>query len=80
MKVVCSMRFTYDSEEEAESVLAAVKTDNEDYVKTHLEGSSVVSEVLAGSIPSLLHTLDDYLSCLTVAEEIIEKRSQRAPL
>ncbi len=80
VKVVCSMRFTYDSEAEAESVLAAVQTDNEDYVKTHLEGSSVVSEVLAGSIPSLLHTLDDYLSCLTVAEDIIEKRSRRAPL
>ncbi|MCK4455979.1 MAG: hypothetical protein KAU99_06495 [Thermoplasmata archaeon] len=79
MKVVCSMRFTYNTKEEAESVLASVQTDNEDYVKTHLEGSSVVSEVSAGSIPSLLHTLDDYLSCLTVAEEIIEKRSRKAP-
>jgi hypothetical protein len=76
MEVVCSLSFTYRNKEEAEGVLAAVQTDNEEYVKTRLEGSSIMSEVSAKSIPSLMHTLDDYLSCLTVAEEIIEKRSQ----
>jgi hypothetical protein len=80
MEVVCSLRFTYRSKEEAEGVLAAVQADNEEYVKTHVEGSSIVSEVVAKSIPSLMHSLDDYLSCLTVAEEIIEKRSQKPPL
>ena len=79
MEVVCSLRFTYRSEEEAEGVLAAVQADNEEYVKTHLEGSRIVSEVVAKSIPSLMHTLDDYLSCVTVAEGIIGKRTPRSP-
>ncbi|MFQ6128239.1 MAG: KEOPS complex subunit Pcc1 [Thermoplasmata archaeon] len=76
MKVSCLIRFAYDSEEEAKNILSSIQTDNEGFVKTHLEGSSLVSEISAESILSLLHTLDDYMSCLTVAEEIIGKKSQ----
>ncbi|MFQ5909122.1 MAG: KEOPS complex subunit Pcc1 [Thermoplasmata archaeon] len=80
MKVNCLLRFDCESEEEAKRVLSSVHADNEGFVETHLEGSALVSEISAESIPSLLHTLDDYLSCLTVAEEIIGKKSQEDPL
>lgn len=75
VKVTCLLTFSYGTEEEAKKVLSSVQTDNVDFVKTHLEGSSIVSETSADGIMSLLHTLNDYLSCLTVAEEIIGKKS-----
>ncbi|MFQ6107634.1 MAG: KEOPS complex subunit Pcc1 [Thermoplasmata archaeon] len=74
MKVHCSLRFTYESKEQAEEVLSSLLADNEGFVKARLEGSSLISEASAESIPSLLHTLNDYLSCLAVAEKIIEKK------
>jgi len=76
VKVTCLMTFSYSSEGEAKKVLSSVQTDNVDFVKTHLEGSSLVSEMSADSVMSLLHTLNDYLSCLTVAEEVIGKKSR----
>lgn len=79
MDVSCSLRFAFRSKEEAESVLEAIRTDDEEFVNTRLDGSTVVSDIAAKSIPSLMHTLDDYLSCFTVAEEIIAERSRRSP-
>lgn len=74
VKVTCQLTFSYDSEEEARKILSSVQTDNADFVKTHLEGTSFVSEISASGLMSLLHTLNDYLSCLAVAEEIIRKK------
>lgn len=74
VKVTCLLTFSYDSEEEARKVLSSVQTDNVDFVKTHLEGTSLVSEISADGLMSLLHTLNDYLSCLAVAEDIIGKK------
>lgn len=75
VKVTCLLTFSYGSEEEARRILSSVQTDNVDFVKTHLDGNSLVSEISADGLMSLLHTLNDYLSCLTVAEEIIGKKS-----
>lgn len=72
MKVSCKLEFNYGSEEEAEAVLKAVEVDNYEFVKTKLEGKRLLSTVESDSIPSLIHTLDDYLGCVSVAERVVK--------
>ncbi|MHA2281192.1 MAG: KEOPS complex subunit Pcc1 [Promethearchaeota archaeon] len=72
MKLSCNLEFTYGSEEEAQAVLKAVEVDNYEFVKTTLEGSKLHSIVESDSIPSLIHTLDDYLACVSVAERVVK--------
>ncbi len=74
-KVRCSLRLEFSSEAEARKILDAVELDNQGYVLTKVEGSSVLADIEAASLNSLLHTLDDFLACTSVAEKVISKKS-----
>lgn len=65
------MRLPYGNEEEACKVLSSVEADNLGFVSSRLEGSTIVSEMVAENIMSLVHTLDDLMSCVAVAEQVI---------
>ncbi|OGS41782.1 MAG: hypothetical protein A3K67_07255 [Euryarchaeota archaeon RBG_16_62_10] len=73
-KVRCSMVLEFPSRQEAEKVHASVELDNQGYVSTRLVDRTIVAEVEAESLNSLLHTLDDFLSCASVAGAIVEKK------
>jgi len=70
-KVTCTLTLGYPSEEEAEKVHRSVELDNEGYLRTAVEGRSMVARIEADSVSSLLHTLDDFLACAGVAERIV---------
>jgi hypothetical protein len=72
MKISCKLEFIYGSEEEAKAILNAVEVDNYQFVNTTLEGERLLSTVESDSIPSLIHTLDDYLACVSVAERVVK--------
>lgn len=67
----CRLEFTYSSEDEAEKILKAVELENPPYIKAWREGPTIVSEASSESLESLLHTLEDYLACITVAEKML---------
>lgn len=69
--VICVLEFDYTTKEEARRVAESIKVDDEGFVKTDVKGKKIVSEIKAKDIRSLLHTLDDYLVCLGVAEKTI---------
>jgi hypothetical protein len=71
MKITCKLEFSYDSKEEAEAIAKAVEVDNYQFVNTKLEGKKIISTAESESIPSLIHTLDDFLACVGVAERIV---------
>ena len=73
MKVSCEILIVFDSKIKAETVLKSIEVDNFNYVKSELKDNSLKSEIKARSISSLLHTIDDYLACLNVAEKIVDK-------
>jgi len=70
MKVRCRLRIEFKSEEEARCVNEALKIDNEGYISTKLNGKFIEAEIEASKIMSLLHTMDDFFSCLKEASEI----------
>ncbi|MCK5292168.1 MAG: hypothetical protein KAR39_09175 [Thermoplasmata archaeon] len=72
MDVTCTLEFIYPDEEKAKHILKTVDVDNYGYVEAVVDGSRIISKIKAKSLKSLLHTLDDYLSCITIAEKIAE--------
>jgi tRNA threonylcarbamoyladenosine modification (KEOPS) complex Pcc1 subunit len=72
MEVACTLEFTYPDEEKAKDILKTVEVDNYGFVEAVVDGSKIVSNIQAKNLKSLLHTLDDYLSCITIAEKIAE--------
>lgn len=69
--VVCEISLEFPSERHAMSVLQAVETDNEGYVQVELCGSKLTTRIEAQSLKSLLHTLDDFLACVSVAHKVV---------
>jgi tRNA threonylcarbamoyladenosine modification (KEOPS) complex Pcc1 subunit len=73
MKITCKMLFEYKNKKNAESIAKSIKVDNYIFVKTEAKENKIISEIESKSIPSMLHTVDDYLSCVGVAEKIVDK-------
>ena len=69
--VVCEITLEFPSDEHATRVLQAVETDNEGYVRAELHGSRLTTRIEAHSLKSLLHTLDDFLACVSVAHKVV---------
>lgn len=68
----CSVRLSlrFGTADQARRARKALEPDNEGFVRTTLKGRVLTAEADAGSIPALLHTLDDYLACLSVAARL----------
>ena len=71
MRLKCRLEFSYDSEKEARAIAKAVEVDNYQFVKTTQEGKRIISEAESESLSSLIHTLEDFLGCIGVAENVV---------
>lgn len=74
MQLRCRLDFEYATEEQAEAILRSVAVDNGGFITSRREGRRLVSEAQASTPLSLLHTLEDYLACVAVAERIVQGR------
>ena len=63
------LRFPYDDDRTAKAVLAAVSPENGEYVKSRLEGSTIIYEMEADNAGTLRNTADDLLACIKAAED-----------
>lgn len=73
MKVSCNLVIEYDKSEKAERILRSVKVDDFNFVKSRINGKRFEATIESKSVSSLIHTLDDYLACISVAEKIVNK-------
>jgi len=73
MKVTCDVVIEYDDVKKTENVLKSIEVDNLGFVKSQTNGKLLETHIESKSISSLLHTLDDYLACVSVAEKIVDK-------
>ncbi len=73
-RVTCEIVLRFPSSDSAGKVFHAVEQDNGGYVDSKQEGDAVVAVINASTLRSLLHTLDDFLSCVSVAEKIVSKK------
>jgi tRNA threonylcarbamoyladenosine modification (KEOPS) complex Pcc1 subunit len=71
MDIKCKLEFYYDDEKTAKTVFDSVDVDNYGYVDAELREKKIVSRIKAKNLASLLHTLEDYLSCVSIAEKMM---------
>ncbi|MEM2900053.1 MAG: KEOPS complex subunit Pcc1 [Thermoplasmata archaeon] len=68
----CELEFEYDDELTAYAIAQSVKVDDYNYVSTKQIGNKIYAKMCSKSILGLLHTVEDYLSCLSTAERTLE--------
>lgn len=85
MKARAKLTLTLATVAEAKTIAESVSPDDAGYARTRRSGRSISTEASADSPLSLLHTLDDYLACISVAERTAQaarpparKRRRRA--
>lgn len=66
----CRLVFRYNNKKECTLINSALNIDNYQFVMTKIDNKKLVSDITSRSISSLLHTLEDYLNCVNVAEKV----------
>ena len=73
MDVACDIIIDFDDLDSLKTVQKSIEVDNFDFVKSKINGKKLEAEIKANSVSSLLHTLDDYLACISVAMKVLDK-------
>lgn len=73
MKAECTLSIEFENAPTAKKVLQSITTDDLGFVKSSLNGNKLEATIQSKSVASLLHTLDDYLACISVAKDIVNK-------
>ena len=71
--VPCNHVIEYKNQKVAEKVIRSLEVDDFDFVKSKLVGSVLKTTIESKSVSSLIHTLDDFLACISVAEKVVDK-------
>ena len=69
------IRIRYATEADAEHAFGAVHPDDDAFAVTRREGDLVVVELRGKDSKSLLRAADDFLACLSVAEDVMNAPS-----
>jgi len=77
MKSFVRLTLSFEDVPTAQAVAAAVSPDDGGYIKTTRRGRTLIAEASAASPMALLHTLDDYLACVSVAERTTREARPR---
>lgn len=73
MNVTCTIELNYESDKKAKQVLKSVQVDDALFMKSERNKNKIQTKITTTSVASMLHTVDDFLACVRVAENIIEK-------
>jgi tRNA threonylcarbamoyladenosine modification (KEOPS) complex Pcc1 subunit len=74
MKVSCTIELSYESPKHATQIYESVKVDDAMFMDSKRKQNSIQTNIETTSVSSMIHTVDDYLACVRVAENIIEKK------
>jgi hypothetical protein len=77
MKSAARLTLEFDDVDSARAIAAAVAIDDDRYIRTTRRGRTLMAEAAADGPMSLLHTLDDYLACISVAERTAKEAHPR---
>jgi hypothetical protein len=70
MKIECRFIFGYPSSKSAIIIHKSLQMNNKDFLTSQISGKKMEVTITGLSIPSTLHTLNDFLACLTIAEKV----------
>jgi tRNA threonylcarbamoyladenosine modification (KEOPS) complex Pcc1 subunit len=73
MKASCDIKIEFENQEIVKTVLRSVNVDDFNFIKSNIYGKNLEAHIKSNSISSLLHTLDDYLACVSIASKVVDK-------
>ena len=73
MHIKCKLCIEMRDEHEAKLVNDSIEMDNEGYIVSQVRGNSIEATAAGDDVLSMLHTLDDFLSCLSLVIRVIDK-------
>ena len=73
MKVSCDITIEFKNPEIVKTILRSVNVDDFNFIKSNISGKKLKAHIKSNSISSLLHTLDDYLACVSIASKVVDK-------
>ena len=73
MKATCVLTLEFKDAETAKKVHHSINIDDAGFVQSRVKGATLEASIEGKSVASLLHTLDDYLACVSVASDIVNK-------
>jgi hypothetical protein len=74
MNIKCDISIEYDDVKKAEKILKSIEVDNINFAESQINGKRLETHIESNTISSLLHTLDDYLACVSVADKVIKDK------
>jgi len=77
MNCSCTLIFQYPSKKQALCIQQSLAVDDEGFIKSKVENDQLHAHIDSDTISSLVHTLDDYLACIQVAENILKKQTKK---
>ena len=77
MKITGDLTFIYADEKSAELVFESLDVDNEDYLKSQLNGNKIEYNIDSEKLGTFLATVDDLIASEIVVEKIIEKTNHK---
>ncbi len=77
MKSRATVTLTFRDAATAKAVADSVSLDDAGYIRTRRSGKTITATAAADGPMSLLHTLDDYLACVSVAERTTQAARPR---
>ena len=72
VSVDCEIVLDYDDEKDAIAVMEAISPDNAPYAEAERDGRKVTIRSRSNTCPQMLHTMEDLLACVKVAEETVQ--------
>lgn len=74
MKCDFSFSLEFESPEIAGKILDSVKLDNGKWISARREEAKIICQASSDSIGGLLHTAEDFLACVALAEKMMKKK------
>ena len=78
MRARATLTLKFPDARTAKAVADSVSLDDDGYIRTRRTGATITATATADGPMPLLHTLDDYLACVSVAERTTEAAHPRA--
>jgi predicted TIM-barrel enzyme len=76
MKIIGDIQLTYDSSKQAHIIQDAVKIDDGTFVSSTIKDATLHAHIESDKVSSFLQTVDDYLSCVSVSESVVNKQQK----
>lgn len=68
-QISCKIVLEFDDQKDAQNIASSISPDNEDYIEMDVKGKKINCRATGETPMKLLHTVDDLLACVTIAEE-----------